>query len=89
MYKADLVIASPGLSVFEALCVGTPVIVMHQSLWQKKGFEGFAETLAKSEVNRLRDIMASGDFLNPHHGYIKRLNIGEGKTELIKAIIGG
>jgi UDP-2,4-diacetamido-2,4,6-trideoxy-beta-L-altropyranose hydrolase len=89
MYKADLVIASPGLSVFEALCVGTPVVIIHQNLWQKKGFEGFAETLAKSEVNRLKDIIASGDFLNPHHGYIKRLNIGEGKPELIKAIIGG
>jgi spore coat polysaccharide biosynthesis predicted glycosyltransferase SpsG len=36
MYSADLVIASPGLSTFEALCVGIPVIVMPHDDLQKE-----------------------------------------------------
>ena len=89
MYKTDLVIASPGLSVFEALCVGTPVIVMHHNLWQKNGFAGLVDTLDKSEVGKLKDMIAEGDFLDPRLEYIARLEIGEGKEELIETIIGG
>lgn len=89
MYESDLVMASPGLSVFEALCVGTPVIVIHHNLWQKNGFKGFVETLDKSEIKRLEDIIANRDFLKPSQDHVRRLDIGEGKPEIIKAIIGG
>jgi len=89
MYSADLVIASPGLSVFEALCVGTPVVVGHQNQFQKDGFKGFVPTLGKEDMNRLGDVLTSAAFVDPRQENITRLEIGEGKTELIETIIGG
>ena len=88
MYKADLVIVSPGLSLFEALCVGTPVIAMHHNLWQKNEMAGLVDTLDKSEASRLKDMIANGNFLYPCSESIARLEIGEGKEELIETIIG-
>ena len=88
MNQADLVIASPGLSVFESLRVGTPVLSFHQSPFQKNGFKGFLPTLDKSEVNKLRGIIAKKDFADPYSDYIKAFEIGEGKQEVIEAIIG-
>jgi UDP-2,4-diacetamido-2,4,6-trideoxy-beta-L-altropyranose hydrolase len=89
MYSADLVIAAPGLSVFEALCVGTPVIVMHHNQWQKNGMVGLVDTLDKSEAGKLKYMIANSDFLDPRLESIARLEIGEGKEELIETIIGG
>jgi UDP-2,4-diacetamido-2,4,6-trideoxy-beta-L-altropyranose hydrolase len=89
MHKADLVITSPGLSVFEALSVMTPVIAVHQNLWQKDSFKGFVETLGKNEMDRLGDIIANADFINPYEKNIQKLDIGKGKKEVIEAIIGG
>jgi len=88
MYQADLVIASPGLSVFEALYVGIPVLSFHQSPFQKNGFKGFLPTLDKSEAGKLGGIIANAEFADPQGEYIKAFEIGEGKTEVIKAIIG-
>ncbi len=87
MNQADLVIASPGLSVFESLRVGIPVIPFHQSPFQKNGFKGFLPTLDKSEVKKLAEIIAKKDFADPNSDYIKAFEIGEGKQEVIKAII--
>lgn len=89
MYTADLVIASPGLSVFEALCVGTPVVVAHQNQFQKHGFKGFVATIGKEDINRLEDLITSAAFVDPRQEHITRLEIGEGKAELIETIIGG
>ncbi len=89
MYKADLVMASPGLSVFESLCVGTPVIVVHQNLWQRDGFKGFVDTLDKKEINRIERMIKQGAYVDPQQNSIKNLEIGQGKAELIEAIIGG
>jgi UDP-2,4-diacetamido-2,4,6-trideoxy-beta-L-altropyranose hydrolase len=86
MFRADLVLASPGISVFEALCVGTPVVVIHQNLWQKTGFEGFVRTLDKSEINQLSKIIASKHFIDPRDNEIDALKIGEGKNELWEEI---
>jgi len=87
MYKADLVITSPGLSVFEALCVGTPVIAMHQNSFQEDSFKHFLSTIAKDEVGKIKNIIANADFIDPSQKYITRLEIGEGKTELIEHIL--
>jgi spore coat polysaccharide biosynthesis predicted glycosyltransferase SpsG len=87
MYSADLVIAAPGLSVFEALCVGTPVIVMPQNSLQKKTYEGFMRVLDKNEVNRLGKMIDNSDFSYPHEEHIMRMEIGEGKSELIEEIL--
>ncbi|MDD5509198.1 MAG: UDP-2,4-diacetamido-2,4,6-trideoxy-beta-L-altropyranose hydrolase [Dehalococcoidales bacterium] len=89
MYKADLVIASPGASIFEALCTRTPVIAIPQNLLQKSWFDGLLPALDKNEVNRLSNIIANTNFINPDADYVRELDIGGGKAELIKAIVEG
>ena len=88
MYKADLVITSPGYSMFEAFCVGAPVIAISQTAFHKNLFDRFFRTLHEDEIVKLKDIISAGDFINPDTEYIKNLNIAEGKAELIEAIKG-
>ncbi len=88
MHNADLVIASPGVSMFEALCVGTPVIAIYQNLLQRSWFEGALPVLDENKINKLKDAISSGDFIKPDTEYIKNLNIAEGKAEIIEAITG-
>lgn len=87
MYKADLVIACPGLSAFEALCVGTPVIVMPHDSLQKETYQGFMRVLDKDEVSKLGDMITNADFTYSHEEHIRRMEIGEGKSELIEEIL--
>jgi len=89
MYKADLIITSPGVSMFEALCVGTPVIAIYQNLLQKSWFEGSLPIIGGNEVTSVGDIIANTNFINPNTYYIKQLEIGMGKTELIREILEG
>jgi len=88
MHKADLVIASPGLSMFEAFCVGTPVIAISQTQFHKNLFDKFFPTLHEDEIGKLKDIISAGDFLKPDTEYIKNLDMGEGKAEIVKEIRG-
>ena len=87
MYEADLVMASPGLSVFESLCVGTPVIAMPQNLLQREVYEEFMPILAKDQVHKLGCMIAGSDFLDPRQDRIARLEIGQGRSELIGEIL--
>lgn len=89
MYKADLAIVSPGISMFEALCVGTPVIAISETSFQKNLFDEFFPTLHEDEIDKLKNIISTCDFLKPNEKYIKNLDIGEGKMEVIETIIGG
>jgi len=89
MYEADLAITSPGLSMFETLCVGTPVIAISQTRFHKEVFDKFFPTLHENDIARLWDIIFSGDFINPDTEYIRNLYIGEGKMEVIETIEGG
>ena len=87
MYKADLVITAPGISVFEALCVGTPVIVIHQSEWQKEGFGGYRETLGKDDVFSIKDLIDRREVWGPGEEFTKSLEIGRGKSEVMREIL--
>ncbi len=88
MYKANLVICSPGASLFEALCVGTPIIAVNQNSLQKSWFEGFIPTLDKNQISKIRDIIISSSYINPDSELVKKMEIGEGKEELVKTILG-
>jgi len=87
MYNADLVITSPGVSFFEALCVGTNVIAINQSAQQKKWFDGFVPTLNKGQINKIPEMIRKKQFIKPFSPSIKRLAIGSGKNEIVKAIL--
>jgi spore coat polysaccharide biosynthesis predicted glycosyltransferase SpsG len=88
MRNADLVITSPGLSLFESLCVGTPVIAFHQNKIQKERtaqvYRGFIPTLSINDVNKLPDMILRKKFLNPNDDFIRNLQIGQGKKELVE-----
>ena len=89
MFKADLVMASPGLSLFEALCVGSPAIAIHQNELQAKAYHGFIPTLDKSEISRLTHLIENKEFIDPRDRFIADLKIGEGKEEVIAALLDG
>jgi len=88
MYRADLVIASPGLSAFEALYVGTPIIVIPQDILQKETYQGFFKVIDKEEIESLLDCIVNRDFTYPNQEDIIDMNIAGGTEELIRVIIG-
>lgn len=89
MFKADLVITSPGLSAFEALCIGTPVLVMPQDLLQKEEFQGRFRLIDKENINdELLDVILNRSFTYPNHEDIVNMHIGEGKADILRAVIG-
>lgn len=89
MFGADLVMASPGLSLFEALSVGTPVIAMHQNALQAEVYRGYIPTIDKGEINKLSNILDKRTFIDPCDEFIVNLEIGQGKKELIEVLLNG
>lgn len=89
MYKTDLVITSPGLSAFEALCVGTPILVIPQNLQQQEEFQELIKLIDKEDMASLTGKIINMDFTYPDQEMIVNMHIGEGKTEIIKIIMEG
>ncbi len=87
MYEADIVLASPGLSAFEALRVGTPVIVVPHDVLQRCTYQGFMRMLGRDELSKLGGMMEEGDFTYPDDERIVRMEIGEGIQELKDVIM--
>lgn len=84
MYNSDLVIASPGLSMFEALKVNTPVLCFYQNELQKDVYDGFFNTLSHNDVKNLKKIICNQEFIFPQDPFVKKLEIGCGLEELIR-----
>jgi spore coat polysaccharide biosynthesis predicted glycosyltransferase SpsG len=87
MYRADLVLASPGLSAFEALRVGTPVIVVPHDVLQRDTYQGFMRMLERDELSNLGTMLEMGDFTYPDDEKIVRMQIGDGVQELKSIIV--
>lgn len=87
MFAADLVLASPGLSAFEALRVGTPIIVVPQDELQFHTYRGFMKILERTELSSLGSMIELQDFTFPRDPAITRMEIGEGLEELKRAIL--
>ncbi|MCE5205748.1 MAG: hypothetical protein LLF80_06565 [Porphyromonadaceae bacterium] len=87
MKESDLVITSPGISFFEALVVGTPVICFHQDELQKKVYSTTFDTYGKENIHLLPSIIKSRRFVFPDNPLVKEMEIGEGITELINQIL--
>lgn len=87
MYAADLVLASPGLSAFEALCVGTPVIVIPQDDLQRDTYRGFVRMIERHEVGLLGGILERREFTYPDEQHIAAMQIGQGVSELVSRIL--
>ena len=87
MYKHDVVFASPGLSFFEALAVGIPVLGFHQDELQMETYKELLPTLDKSELFKLPLIIRNKSFIFPNDAFITGMEIGEGKDEIINEIL--
>lgn len=87
MYKAELTITSAGLSMLEALCVGTPVIVIPQDALQRDTYQGFMRMLERDEVSKLGGMIERAEFTYPHEDRIAMMEIGEGVSELVEVIL--
>ena len=87
MYKNDVVFASPGLSFFEALLVGTPVLGFHQNALQRDTYKGYLTTVDKKELSKLSSIIKSKTFIFPDDPFVTSMEIGKGKTEIIREIL--
>ena len=87
MHKNDVVFASPGLSFSEALAVGTPVIAFHQNEPQRKEYADILPTMGIEDLHKLPLIIKTKAFLFPNTPLIQSMEIGEGKNDIIEAIL--
>ncbi|MBF0233062.1 MAG: hypothetical protein HQK65_08495 [Desulfamplus sp.] len=87
MHRADVVFASPGLSYYESLAVGTPVLGFHQNEMQHDVHKEYMLTLDKSELFRLSSIIENKSFIFPDDPLIASMEIGQGKDELVHEIL--
>ena len=87
MHRSDLVLASPGLSFFEALVVGTPVICFHQNRFQQDAWRGVLRTYGAEEVSMIDQLIESKSFVYPHDPLIQAMRVGEGVDELLEEIL--
>lgn len=87
MFDSDVVFASPGLSFFEALAVGTPVIGFHQNELQRDVYKGFLTTVDISELDKLPLMIKNKSFIFPDNPFVVSMEIGEGKDEFINEIL--
>ena len=87
MYNADLVITSPGLSMFEATYVGSPVLAVSQNYLQDHYYAplNYEYLLPKSDINCLEhhlNELSSLEIRKDALKFFNELNVGKGKVEL-------
>jgi spore coat polysaccharide biosynthesis protein SpsF len=87
MYNADLVITSPGLSMFEAAYVGSPVLAISQNDLQNHYYAplNYEYLLPKSDLNRLEyylDELTSLERRKDTLIFFSELDVGKGKVEV-------
>jgi spore coat polysaccharide biosynthesis predicted glycosyltransferase SpsG len=87
MHNSDVVFTSPGLSYYEALATGTPVVGFHQNEMQRDVHSEYLKTLDKSELFKLSSIIENKSFIFPDDPFIASMEIGQGKDEIIHAIL--
>ena len=87
MYDSDVVFASPGLSFFEALSVGTPVIGFHQDDLQKETYKELLPTIDASELTKLPSMIKNKSFIFPSDPVVVSMEIGEGKDMILNEIL--
>lgn len=87
MSKTDLVITSPGLSMFESLFIGTPLLCFYQSEVQRTEYMGVIDTLGIEDIDNISTLINNRQFLFPDSTLIKNMEIGFGRNEIINKIL--
>lgn len=84
MYSADLSLVSPGISFFESLAVGTPVISFHQNDLQYNAWKDDVKTYDKAELSSLVHLINQRKFISSDMPMVKTMEIGRGIDDIIK-----
>jgi spore coat polysaccharide biosynthesis predicted glycosyltransferase SpsG len=87
MYQADLAITAAGMTMFEALCVRTPVIVIPQDELQWETYDGVMRMLPRDQIGQLAELIQERDFSDPCDPFIESMRIGEGLRVLTDCIL--
>ncbi len=85
MLWSDIVFTSPGLSFFEALSIGLPVIVAAQNELQRTVYDVFFQEY--QNVPEIFRFFEESYFLLPSQRKVKEMEIGKGRAEIIDALI--
>lgn len=88
MRGSDLVITSPGTTMFESFCIGIPTIALYQNKLQKDIFKNFIMTYDLDEIKNFKNFLIEtyNDY-NKNKIKIDELKVGDGKDEIIRSII--
>ena len=92
MLSADLVITSPGLSMFESVYLGSPVLVITQNEIQDLYYKplNYKYLINESDINNLEQYLQDLSSLTTRNEVIKFFNaleVGQGKVEIIDYIL--
>ena len=85
MWKSDITFVSPGLSLFESLVVGTPIIAIAQNELQRSVYNYYFENF--SDIPKPFRFYKESFFLSPQDQSVKEMEIGKGRAEIIESII--
>lgn len=88
MLDSDLIITSPGMTMFESLYIGIPTIALYQNTFQKNACNDLMMTYDLTEIESFEDCVFTvyrNYYQNKNE--IGKLNIGQGKGEIISSII--
>ena len=87
MFSSDLIITSPGLSMFEAFFARVKTILICQNSFQKIEFSGYINVYDPSVIENLREIISDRVKLKKNISIGNRLKPGQGKQEIIDLIL--
>lgn len=89
MLNSDLIITSPGTTMFESFCTGAPTIAFYQTPYQKNVmFKNFLMAFDFNEIENFEEFIFG--FYNNYCENKKKidaLEVGMGKDEIIKSIM--
>jgi len=83
MSQSDIVITSPGLTMFEAWFLEKPTLLLFQNNLQKRFYKKFLNLLSTKNNLKFMDNLI---YVDPKKEKVKRLYIGYGKWEVLEAV---
>jgi hypothetical protein len=91
MYNADIVITSPGMSMFEAILVGTPIILICQNSLQEQyynslNYEFFFNKSDIKNLNHYLNDISPIEKRNEIVRYFKKMEVADGRDEIISGL---
>lgn len=87
MFSSDLAFVSPGLSFFESLIVGTPVVCFHQNEFQQQAWKGFIDTYDVEDISRIPELLLGREFIFPMDSFITNMEVGTGALDIVMEIV--